>query len=343
MRRRDKFRVMVAFLVSLHAALLAPGFFAPYDPAEQNRDLGAIPPTRLHFVDAQGHFHLRPFVYGAKFSASRPDEILEDRGVASPLRFFARGARYRVAGLFTADVHALGVEAPARLFLAGTDDLGRDLFSRIVFGARLTLFAGLLATALSLSLGLLIGGIAGFCGGWMDSLLMRATELFLAVPWIFLLFAMRAVLPLRMSAVQTFLLIVAVIGLVGWARPARLVRGVALSAREREFVSAARGFGATNSYLLRRHILPQTLPVVWTQAALLVPQFVLAEVLLSFLGLGVGEPSASLGNLLSSLQQAHVLQTEWWMYAPALALAPVFLAYHLVSNALASRVKSIVS
>jgi len=343
MRRRNKFRVMLAFLAALHAALLVPGFFAPYSPAEQNRDLGAIPPTRLHFVDAQGHFHLRPFAYRANFAASHPDEIQEDRSIAYPVRFFVRGADYRVAGLFHADVHAFGVEAPAHIFLAGTDELGRDLFSRIVFGARLTLFAGLLATAISLSLGLLIGGVAGFCGGWVDSVLMRGTELFLAVPWIFLLFAVRAVLPLHMSAMQTFLLIVAVIGVVGWARPARLVRGVALSAREREFVSAARGFGATNFYLLRRHILPQTLPVVWTQAALLVPQFVLAEVLLSFLGLGVGEPSASLGNLLSSLQQAHVLQTEWWMYAPALALLPVFFAYHSVSNALASRVNSIVS
>ena len=163
---------------------------------------------------------------------------------------------------------------------------------------------------------------------------MRLAELFLALPWLYLLFALRAFLPLTVSPLQAFLLVVVVIGAVGWARPARLVRGLALSARERDFVRASRGFGATDAHILRRHILPQTSSVVLTQAAILVPQYVLAEVTLSFLGLGVPEPVPSWGNLLANLQQYSVLVSYWWMYLPALAMMPFFLGYLALANSL---------
>jgi peptide/nickel transport system permease protein len=155
-----------------------------------------------------------------------------------------------------------------------------------------------------------------------------------ALPWLYLLFALRAFLPLAVSPVRAFFLIVFVIGAVGWARPARLVRGVVLSAKEREFVRAARGFGASNAYLLWRHILPECSGVILTQAAFLVPQFVLAEMTLSFLGLGVPEPVPSWGNLLASLQQYSVLVSYWWMYLPALAIVPFFLGYLGLASAL---------
>lgn len=136
-------------------------------------------------------------------------------------------------------------------------------------------------------------------------------------------------------------MLVAVIGLIGWAWPARLIRGVVLSVKERNFVLAARGFGASNGYLLRRHVLPQTGSIVLTQLALLIPRYVLAEVTLTFLGLGVGEPMPSWGNLLSSLQQYYVLSSYWWMVMPALILIPLFLAYHAAADALQERWKSI--
>jgi peptide/nickel transport system permease protein len=163
---------------------------------------------------------------------------------------------------------------------------------------------------------------------------MRVAELFLALPWIYLLFAMRAFLPLAVPPLKAFLLVVVVIGAVGWARPARMVRGIVLSAKERNFVRAARGFGATGGYLLRRHILPETGSVVLTQAAVLVPQFVLAEMTLSFLGLGVPEPVPSWGNLLASLQHYNVLVSYWWMYLPALAMVPFFLGYLVLASLL---------
>src|SRR5579859_6107 len=159
-------------------------------------------------------------------------------------------------------------------------------------------------------------------------------------PWFFLLIAVRAFLPLQISPVTAFLLVVAVIGLVGWGRPARLVRGVILSARERNFVLAARGFGASNAYLLRRHLMPLTFRVLLTQMAVLIPQFILAEVILSFLGLGIGEPFPSWGNMLAAAQQYHVLVSYWWMLLPGLAPIPVFLAWHSLAVKLQERVKS---
>src|SRR3989442_14614774 len=196
-----------------------------------------------------------------------------------------------------------------------------------------------MAATLSLRVGWLLGTLAGFYGRWIDAVLMRSAELFLALPWLYLLFAVRAVLPLSVSPGQAFLLLVLVIGLVDWARPARLIRGVVLSARERNYVLAARGFGASDLYLIRRHIAPQTFGLLLTQAALLVPQYILAEVTLSFLGLGVGEPVPSWGNMLASLQKYYVLPSYSWMFAPGLALIPVFLLYYELCSVLQERIK----
>lgn len=179
-----------------------------------------------------------------------------------------------------------------------------------------------------------MGTAAGFYGGWTDAMLMRFAELFLALPWLYLLFALRAFLPLTVRPLEAFLLVVAVLGAVGWARPARLVRGVVLSIRQRDFIRAARGFGATNGYVLRRHVLPETASVLLTQATILVPQFVVAEMTLSFLGLGVPEPVPSWGNLLAVLQQYSVLISYWWMYLPAIVCVPFFVGYLGLANAL---------
>jgi peptide/nickel transport system permease protein len=223
----------------------------------------------------------------------------------------------------------------------GTDGYGRDQFSRFLYGGQISLLAGLLAAALSVTLGIVVGGLAGFYGGWIDEILMRGGELFLALPWLYLLFAVRAVLPLHIAGWQVFLLLVSVMGLIGWTRPARLIRGVVLSAKERNFVLAARAFGASDGYLLWRHVLPQTSGVVLTQMTLLIPQFVLAEVTLSFLGLGVSEPMPSWGTLLSSLQQYYVLSSYWWMFLPALLLIPMFLLYNATADALQERLRSV--
>lgn len=288
-------RLGVVSLVCVHAAVLGARFLAPYDPTEQNRTAVLQPPTRVHFVDGRGGFHARPFL-------TAPD------GRIYPIRFFVAGSSH---------THLFGVDEPSRIFLAGTDEFGRDQFSRMLWGGQISLATGWLAVLLAVGLGLSAGLIAGFFGGWPDAVVMRAAELFLALPWLYLLLAVRAFLPLTLSPWVTALAIALVIGILGWARPARLVRGVVLSAKERDFVYAARGFGASRRHLMFRHCLPETYGVIATQAALLLPQFILAEVTLSFVGLGVGDPAVSWGSLLTPIRQIAILASAWWMVLPA--------------------------
>ena len=321
-------------LLLLHLAIIFAPNLAPYDYAEQHRDLPYAPPQSIHFFDTAGRFYIRPFVYPFELSANEDGSYREDKSNIYPLRFF-------VASSSGHGWHLFGVAAPGTVFFMGTDQFGRDQFSRLLYGGRISLAAGLLATLLTLALGALLGALAGFYGRWADRIIMRGAELFLALPWLYLLLAVRAFLPLRLAPTAAFLLLVTLIGLVGWARPARLVRSVVLSARERNYVLAGRSFGASNLYLLRRHILPQASSVILTQAALLVPQYVLAEVTLSFFGLGVAEPVPSWGNMLAALQQYNVLMSYWWMFLPALILIPVFLGYFALANAFEKRLEFI--
>jgi len=321
-------------LVFIHIVVLLAGFFGPYDPATQNRQAPSCPPTWVHWVGPDGRLHWLPFVYASAESTRDPQHYEEDRRTPYRIHLLVQGAQYSFLGLFTSDRHLFGVPAPGQIYLMGTDSYGRDVFSRVLYGGQISLFAGLLATVLSLILGSLMGTVAGFYGGWSDAAIMRCVELFLALPWLYLLLALRAFLPLHTGPRETFLLLITAIGLVGWAQPARLIRGVVLSTKERSHLLAARGFGASDLYLLRRHVLPETRSVVLTQAALLIPQYVLAEVTLSFLGLGVSEPVPSWGNMLATLQQYHILVSDWWMFFPGLVLVLVILGYGMLSTAL---------
>lgn len=331
MQRRRIVRWAVALFV-LHAAIACAGFLAPYDPVQQDRERIYSPPMRMHFVE-RGRIHLRPFFYAQRLREGSFTEFEEDTERAIPVSFFVTGAPYRLLGLVVCHRHFFGAPG-ARLYLLGSDGFGRDQLSRILYGGQLSLLCGLLGAAGTVFFGALIGTFAGFYGGWRDALLMRLAELFLALPWLYLLFALRAFLPLSVSPTRAFLLVVVLLAAVGWARPARLVRGVVLSAKERDFVRAARGFGAGDAYLMGHHILPETRSVLLTQSAILVPQFVLAEMTLSFLGLGIPEPEPSWGNLLGILQQYSVLVSYWWMYLPALAIVPFFVGYQGLANAL---------
>jgi peptide/nickel transport system permease protein len=326
-----KFRLTV--LAVLHLLIASSGFFSPYDPAQQDRENPYSSPTRLHLFSPDGRIHIRPFFYASRLRERSFNEFEENTNQPRPLRFFVRGWSYRLFGLFPTRWHLFGSEG-SRFYLLGSDEFGRDQLSRILCGGQISLLAGLLGAGCTLLLGGLVGTLAGFYGGWTDTLLMRFAELFLALPWLYLLFALRAFLPLTVRPLEAFLLVVVVLGTVGWARPARLVRGIVLSVKERDFVRAARGFGAGNAYLLRHHILPETTSVLLTQATILVPQFVIAEMALSFLGLGIPEPTPSWGNLLASLQQYNVLVAYWWMYLPAVACVPFFVGYQSLANAL---------
>jgi peptide/nickel transport system permease protein len=327
---RHSLRKILVLIAGLHLAILLAGFLAPYDPATQNRELTYAPPTRIHFFGSSG-FHLRPFIYlaVAGFDGYRDDPARE-----YPLRFCIKGDRYKLLGIIPTTRHLFGVDTPARVFLMGSDAYGRDELSRVLYGGQISLAAGLLATAISLALATVLGTISGYYGNWTDEAVMGSVDLFLSLPWFYFLLGVRAFLPLHLSPAGTFLLIVSIIGVIGWARPARLLRGVILSARNRNYVLAARGFGATELYLLRRHVVPESFAVLLTQAALLVPQYVAAEAALSFFGLGVGEPVPSWGNMLTALQQYHVLVSYYWLLAPAAALVVTSVMYWLLADAI---------
>ena len=327
-RRSGKPVVALTALAIAHGAVLFAGFFAPYHFDMQNRSLAFAPPTRIHFVDVSGKFHIRPFVYSQIPRLSAFNEYDEDRAASHPIRFFVSGAPYEILGMIACRHHLFGTDAQAPIFLIGSDEYGRDQLSRLLYGGKFSLIAGLLATMIALGFGLVLGSLAGYYGRLADEVIMRAAEVFVAVPWLYLLLAVRAALPLHLDPSQVFFLLIAITGVIGWARPARLIRGVVLSAKEREYVLAARGFGASDFYLLRRHILPQASGVALTQTVLFIPQYILAEVTLSFFGLGVSEPAPSWGNMLASLQQYFVLESCWWMFAPAVALIAVLVAYH---------------
>ena len=323
-------------LLAVYLSVFLSEWIAPYDYHEQNRSLPYAPPTRLHFVDAEGHWHVRPFVYRLVEHPENLNEYHEDRGEAFPLRFFVTGAPRRL-GPFQVRLRLFGVDEDARVLLLGTDRFGRDQFSRLLYGGRISLGAGLLAGMAAIGLGLVLGGLAGYRGGRVDGLLMRTGELFMAFPTLFLLVTVRAALPLDLEAGTTFLVTVLVISLLSWVRPARIVRGVVLSAKQRDHVHAARGFGASDAYLLWHHVLPQAWGVVLTHLALVVPRLVLAEVTLSFLGLGMAEPVPSWGLMLGELRRSEVLVSYWWMSAPAIALIGVIIGYHHLASVLRQR------
>ncbi len=338
---KNKTVILITALIAVHLLLLCAGFFAPYDPTKQDRDLPYAPPTRLHFTDNSG-FHFRPFVYAwtSVPDGDQPENYREDRSQKYPVTFLVRGSNYKFLGIFPTTLHLFGIDDPGKILLLGSDGYGRDEFSRVLWGGQISVAAGIAATLIALFAGSILGIIAGYFGRWIDESLMGVTELFLSLPWLYFLLGVRAFLPLHLSAMRTFFLLTSVIGLIGWARPARLVRGLVLSVRNRNYVLAARGFGGSNFYILRRHILPETFGLLLTQFALLIPRYIAAEVTLSFFGLGVNEPTASWGNMLSTLQQYSVLVSYGWLLAPAAALVVTSVLYSSLADLLHSRLKS---
>lgn len=323
-------------LVAVHLLALVAGSLAPHAPQEQHRDHPDAPPTRLRLRDPEGTWHLRPFVHPWHPQDPTTSRYHEDRSVALPVRMFVDGPPYRMLGR-TWRTHLVGLPDDGPLYLLGTDALGRDQFSRLMHGAALSLTSALVAVVLTLGIAMLIGAAAGYAGGIVDGGLMFVADVLATLPWVYLLLALRAALPLDVSPVATLGSTVLALALVGWVRPARLIRTVVARCREDLHVVAARGLGATPGHVVQWHVLPAVAGVVLTQAAILAPRFIVAEVTLAFLGLGPGEPTPSWGSMLGQAQQSANLAASWWLLTPAMALVPVCYIYYALADALHER------
>jgi peptide/nickel transport system permease protein len=315
-------------------AILAP-FVAPYSEEEMDRRRYFHPPQRIRWVDQEGRFRFVPFVRGTELgdrARFRYDEVASEE---YPLRFFVRGDSYRLFWLFTTDRHLFGVDAPGRIYLLGTDSFGRDQFSRLLYGAQISLTVGIVGILISFALGLILGGISGYFGGFVDTIIMRTTELLLSIPSLYLIIALRAVFPIDLPSQQVYLGVVAILSFIGWAGLARVIRGLVLSIRKNEFVSAAEALGVSRFRIIVRHILPNTWSFVIVAATVSVPGYILGEVVLSFLGVGVQEPSASWGNMLNQARSIRALTSfPWLLYVPGTAIFLTVMAFNFLGDGL---------
>jgi peptide/nickel transport system permease protein len=314
-------------------ALLAP-FVAPYPQDELDRSRFYHPPQALHWRDAGGGLRLRPFVHPT-VPGPAIFEYREDRSREVPLRFFVRGSGYRLLGLVPCERHLFGVDPPGRVDLLGTDPAGRDELSRLLFGAQVSLTVGLVGILISFTLGLLLGGVSGYLGGWVDGLIMRSSEVLLSIPGLYLIIALRSAFPASLPSQQVYLAIVAILALIGWAGLARVIRGMVLSIRHSDFVAAAEALGMSRMRIIVRHVLPNTMSFVIVAATVSVPGYILGEVFLSFLGVGVQEPNASWGNMLQQARSLTVLTDfPWLLYAPGVAIFLTVMAFNFLGDGL---------
>ena len=318
----------------LYLAALGADFVAPYDPNELFDHIHH-PPSRIRFVH-DGRF-VGPFVYGVTDTFDREayqSVYAEDTAVRYRVRLFARGAPYRFAGLFPLRLHLIGAEAPGTVFLFGTDTLGRDLFSRTLHAARISLSIGLVGVALSFLIGTALGGVSGYYGGRVDTFVQRCIEFLISLPTIPLWMALAAALPHEWSVLQIYFGIVIILSLVSWGGLARVVRGKLLELREHDFVMAAQIGGLRELTIIRRHLLPSFASYLIVHLTLAIPRMILAETALSFLGLGLRSPALSWGVLLQRAQNFRSVAIYPWLLIPAAFVIITVMAFNFVGDGL---------
>jgi peptide/nickel transport system permease protein len=339
--KRHKLALVSLWVVVLFylVALLAE-FLAPTDPGAYSARYTYAPPQGIHFVavNEDGSWEFGPYVNGYKTEidpvALRRTFVIDEE-VRLPVKFFAESKPYMLAGIIPMSVKFMGLENPRDPFyILGADRLGRDMLSRLIHGTRISLSIGLVGVTMSLFFGIVIGGFAGYYGGWFDSAVMRVVEFIRSMPTIPLWLGLAAAMPKDWSALQTYFAITLILSLIGWTELARVVRGRFLSLRTEDFVTAAQLDGASDWRIVTRHMVPSFTSHIIAAATLAIPGMILAETALSFLGLGLQAPIVSWGTLLQDAQNIRTLATAPWLLAPGVCVVVVILALNFFGDGL---------
>jgi len=324
------------FIVGLYITAVFCEFLAPYSKDVRHFETIYCPPTAVRIFDHEGNLH-RPFVYGVTVDLDLDTQQLsykEDTQDIYPVHLFSRGDSYDFWGLWKSNVHLFGVDAPGKIFLFGTDRMGRDMLSRCLYGSRISLSIGMLGVFLSLVLGLTLGGISGYFGGWSDVIIQRTIEILRCFPSIPLWMGLSAAMPPHWHALKVYFVITIILSLIGWTDLARMVRGKLISLREEEFVLAARFAGAGSARIIFRHLLPSFTSHIIVTVTLAIPSMVLAETALSFLGIGLRPPITSLGVLLKEAQNVTTIALYPWLLIPVFFVIMIVLSFNFVGDGL---------
>lgn len=336
--RKHRMATLSAIVIILfYILVLFADFFAYTDPTQDNASLLLMSPQPIHWFD-NGSF--RPHVFpvtGKRDPKTFKKVYAPDPSKKVPLIFFAKGYEYNVLGLFPASRHWIGVEnakVEESLFLLGTDNLGRDVFSRLMVATRLSLTIGLAGVALSLFLGILLGGVSGLYGGLVDNIIQRFIEIVRSIPTIPLWMALAAAVPSDWPIERVYFVIVLILGVIGWTTLARVVRGRFLSLRSEDFVTAAELAGAGQLRIIFRHMVPSFLSHIIAATSLALPAMIIAETSLSFLGLGLRPPAISWGVLLKDAQNIQAVALSPWLLIPAIPVIVAVLAFNFLGDGL---------